>query len=111
MKSEHWNDEDGNPNDGTSSCKIECGTTYGVGFSIGWQHGPLGRDGDRKDPNGAFVEDVIKAAVDRLQFYQDGKFASEYNKDALLHLQAALVCLHERTADREKRDVEGTLNV
>lgn len=99
IKSEHWNDTNGNP---------AGGSTYGNGFAISWQNGPLGRGNDRKEPNGAFVEDVIKAAVDRISYYQQGRFASERNAKALEHLHAALSELHARTADREARNVEGT---
>ena len=99
MNSEHWNDANGAP---------AGGTTYGRGFAIGWQNGPLGRGGDRTEPNGAFVEDIIKAAIDRLKYYQQSQFASDYNARALIGLEAAIFALNERTADREERDVEGT---
>jgi hypothetical protein len=116
FKSEHWNDANGNP---------EGGTTFGNGFAIGWQHGPLGRHDPlcgtdavrgngcherctRREPNGAFVEDVIEAAADRLRYYQNGKFACERNANALEHLEKALAELDARTKDRETREVEGT---
>jgi len=54
---------------------------------------------------------VVKAAIDRLLFYQEGKFASEYNKSAIGHLRGAIRVLNERTADREARGVEGTHEV
>jgi hypothetical protein len=92
-------DADGNP---------AGGTTYGRGFTIGWQNGPLGRGAERKEPNGAFVEDVIEAAADRLAYYQGTKFASDHNARALDALRSALTALNERTADREGRKVEGT---
>lgn len=99
FKSEHWNDPQGRP---------EGGTTFGVGFAIGWQHGPLGRGDDRKDPNGAFVEDIIAAARDRLAYYQQSEFASEHNAQAIKHLDVALELLDSRTRERERRGVEGT---
>lgn len=99
VASNHFSDSDNNP---------AGGTTYGNGFAIGWQNGPLGRDGDRIEPNGAFVEDVIAAAIDRIEFYQASRFNSGYNSRALEHLQGALVSLNARTADREARAVEGT---
>ena len=113
-KSEHWIDVNGNP---------EGGTTFGTGFAIGWQHGPLGQHTaqcspalngpcapgcTRKEPNGAFVEDVIDAAADRIRYYQTSRFACERNAKALAHLDAALAELLSRTADREARAVEGT---
>lgn len=99
IKSEHWNDKEGNP---------AGGSTFGNGFAISWQNGPLGRGTERKEPNGAFVEDIIKAAIDRIEFYQDGKFACDYNRAALVQLKGALHTLESRTQDREKRQVEGT---
>jgi len=99
IKQEHWNDANGNP---------EGGVAFGNGFAISWQHGPLGRDGERKEPNGAFVEDIIQAAIGRIEFYQKSKFASEYNANALTGLKIAAQHLHQRTLDRENRCVEGT---
>lgn len=109
VKSEHWSDESGNP---------AGGNTFGQGFAIGWQHGPLGRHVDgpdgcvtgctRKEQNGAFVEDVIEAAADRIRYYQKSKFACGPNERALQHLEAALYELNSRTQVREARQVEGT---
>lgn len=101
----HFSDGDGNP---------AGGTTYGNGFAIGWQNGPLGRGDERIEPNGAFVEDVIAAAVDRIEFYEsaaDGRFSCAENIEALASLNAALRALHRRTDDRERREVEGTHGV
>ena len=64
--------------------------------------------GGRREPNGAFVEDVIAAAMDRIEFYEASQFACDENKAALKHLDAALAVLDSRTKDREARDVEGT---
>ena len=73
-----------------------------------WQEGPLGRGEGRKDPNGAFVEGVIQAAIGRLKYYQDSKFKSVFNVQALGYLDMALASLQSRTRDRETREVEGT---
>ena len=96
---EHWNDENGNPAGGTSS---------GRGFTISWQNGPLGRGNERKEPNGAFVEDVIDAVIARIEFYQASGFACQENKDALDSLREAATFLDRRTKAREDRGVEGT---
>ncbi len=117
---EHWHDEAGNPAGGISE---------GTGFTISWQNGPLGRhastcvpptlkmedgmcyadDGcTRREPNGAVVEDVLAAVIGRIDFYQSGKFASEFNAGALDNLRAAAEMLDRRTKDRERRRVEGT---
>jgi len=91
-------DIDGNPAGGMFE---------GTGLSIEWQNGPLGRGADRKDPNGAFVETVIFAAKQRLEFYQMSKFNCRENAIAITKLDEALMWLNKRTADREVRQVEG----
>ena len=103
MKSEitsnHFNDADGNPSGGI---------TFGRGFAIGWQNGPLGRGEDRIEPNGAFVEDVLASALDRLNYYQESRFNCEHNAIAVRHIESALAALNDRTVSREERGVEGT---
>lgn len=86
----------------------EGGHTFGRGFAIAWQRGPLGRGEERQEPNGAFVEDIILAAKDRLLFYQGSKFKCEENAEAIRCLDAALNALYQRTKKREERGVEGT---
>ncbi len=78
---------------------------------IKWQNGPLGRGNDRKEPNGVSVEDVIRAALDRLRYYQQNKFGCELNGYAIDHLESALRHLNKRTTEREERGVEGTHTV
>lgn len=84
------------------------GTSTGVGIDIRWQNGPLGRGDDRKEPNGAFVEGVIQAALGRLEHYQGTQFKCRENALAITKLEEALHWLESRTANREKRKVEGT---
>ena len=103
---ENYMDPDQNPSGGF---------VKGVGLDIKWQNGPLGRDGDRQAPNGTFVETVIRAALQRIQFYQEGltpggkgKFACRENAIAITKLEEALLWLNKRTQDRENRKVEGT---
>jgi hypothetical protein len=84
------------------------GRTTGTGMEINWQNGPLGRGDDKKEPNGAQVEDVIGAAIGRLDAFQYSKFNNDYNGRALAHLHAAIKILGDRTTDRERRGVEGT---
>ena len=84
------------------------GNVKGTGLSIGWQNGPLGRGAERQEPNGAFVETVIDAARQRIQFYQDSKFKCRENAIAITKLEEALLWLNKRTTDREQREVEGT---
>jgi hypothetical protein len=84
------------------------GTVSGVGLSIQWQNGPLGRGEDRKAPNGAFVETVIAAALQRIEDYQASKFKCRENALAITKLEEALHWLNARTQAREARQVEGT---
>lgn len=84
------------------------GYVKGIGIDITWQDGPLGRGDDRVGPNGAFVETVIAAALQRLQHYNATEFRCRENSLAITHLEDALHWLHHRTADREQRGVEGT---
>lgn len=97
--SETWTSDDGMPLGGVSS---------GRGFTISWQNGPLGQGESRREPNGAFVEDVIDAALRRINAYQESRFACDSNARAIEHLQMALEALESRTRDRERRGVEGT---
>lgn len=99
---ENNDDENGNP---------AGGSVRGVWLSIDWQNGPLGRGEERIDPNGAFVETVISAAKQRIEYYQtasNGKFACRENAMAITKLDEALLWLNKRTLDREERNVEGT---
>lgn len=87
------------------------GFVKGVGLDIRWQNGPLGNGESRVDPNGAFVEDVLEACAKRLRFYQEvsnGKYACRENMMAIILVEKAIVFLHERTAARVARGVEGT---
>lgn len=95
-------DEQGNPSGGS---------VHGVGLDINWQNGPLGVGRERKDPNGAFVETVISAAKQRLEYFQESKYACRENELAINYLSRALGILEQRTTDRQKRNVEGTHNV
>lgn len=92
-------DADGNPSGGSVTA---------TGISIQWQNGPLGRGTERKEPNGAFVEGVLSAALQRLEFFQATKFKCRENALAITKIEEALHWLNSRTANREKRNVEGT---
>ena len=97
----HKQDEQGNP---------AGGFTEGRGIRIDWQDGPIPRDESgqpMQSPNGAFVEGVIAAAIDRLKFYEKSNFACSYNREAIDHLEQALVRMEARTTDRLERKVEG----
>jgi hypothetical protein len=99
LTQKHYNDANGNP---------AGGITVAIGISIKWQDGPLGRGAEKKEPNGAFVEGVIQAAIGRLEFYQASEFACRENATALDYLTKALAVMEQRTKNREARAVEGT---
>lgn len=87
------------------------GFVEATGLRIDWQDGPLGRGENRTEPNGAFVETVIAAAIQRIEHYQAAcgkKFACRENALAITKLEEALHWLNARTARREKAGVEGT---
>ena len=69
-------------------------------------HGPNSLP--RLERTGAFVEDVIAAALDRIEHYQTSEFRCRENALAITKLEEALHWLAHRTADRERRGVEGT---
>jgi hypothetical protein len=93
-------DSDGNP---------AGGSVWGTGIEIEWQDGPLGRGELRVPPNGAFIEGVIAAAIQRLEFYQaEPKFRCRENAIAITKLEEAMHRLDDRTRSREARGVEGT---
>lgn len=98
VTSNYFYDSEGNPSGGN---------TFGRGFAISWQNGPLCVNGEMIEPNGAFVEDIIKAAVHRLEFYQQSKYRCDYNAEAIQFLELALEALNTRTQDRRSRSVEG----
>lgn len=102
ISEEHRVDDNGNP---------AGGSTDGRGFSIEWQDGPLVVDGERREPTGAFVEDIVAAAIGRIEHYQASRFHCLHNAVALGHLYAAQEALAERTRDREARGVEGSHEV
>jgi hypothetical protein len=91
--------EDGSPTGGFSKAR---------GVDIRWQDGPLGNGANRVEPNGAFVEEVIQIAIDRLSFFNESKFRSRENSLAITKLEEAIHWLNHRTARRERAGIEGT---
>lgn len=100
--SEHNTDSNGNPAGGISKTN---------GTTVNWQNGPLGEGADRKEPNGAFVEDIIDIARDRIEYYQtesNGRFNCTENAMAITRLQEAVFWLNSRTQRRTEAGTEGT---
>jgi hypothetical protein len=85
------------------------GEVVGAGLTVHWQNGPRTPDaeGNLAPSNGAFVEDVIYAALQRLEFFQKSEFATIENEKAISQLENALVLLDQRRQDRKARGVEG----
>ena len=84
------------------------GFVRGTGLDIAWQNGPLGRGAERAEPNGAFVETVLAAVLQRIQHYQESGFSCRENALAITKIEEALLWLDSRTQRRESANVEGT---
>lgn len=99
--------------DTTDDGKPYGGVAYATGLAITWQKGPLvdPDTGERREPNGAFVDTVIRAAIGRLEHYESTEFACFENRAAIAYLNRALAELETRTARRTAAGVEGTWKV
>jgi len=105
-------DDDANPTGGEVRLELDTtgdGKTEFPALLIRWQDGPRGQaDTDELlPPNGAFVEDVIWAALQRLEFFNEGKYRDRANSLAITHLEQALQALKDRQLERSYRGVEG----
>ena len=58
--------------------------------------------------NGTTLEEMLRVSIERLQDL-DGRFACRENSIVITKMQEALMWLNARTANREKRGVEGKL--
>ena len=82
------------------------GHSFGPGYTIAWQRGPLVNEkGEHIERNGAFIEEIIQAAADRLAVMQQTQFACCENETALLCLRGARRALQCRQL---RRAAEGT---
>ena len=111
VHSEFTTDGDGNPTGGRTKMDVHVGEV-GQGLhepviDIHWQDGIVGDNGQ----NGAFIEDVLEAARQRLQFFQTSKFRCRENAIALTHIETALAWLDFRTRARLIENVENTYEV
>jgi hypothetical protein len=77
---------------------------YGVSYSLKFQNGPIKEVGI----NGITHEALLAILIDRLRCFQAGEYANDYNENAMYHCMGALKSLHDRTIERQKRNVEGT---
>lgn len=103
-------DENGNPTGGEVTLAVvrEEGTLH-TPLNIQWQNGPRGQEGTDEllPPNGAFVEDVLWAALQRLEFFNEGKYRDRANSLAITKIEEALQALKNRQLERSYRGVEG----
>lgn len=70
---------------------------------IKWQLGPV-----PNGINGATIEDVLGACIERLEGFQAGPFACIENAQAIGFVRAGVDRLLDRTAARAAQGVEGT---
>lgn len=80
-----------------------------TGFDHGGQHYVRFQNGAIAEHgvNGVTQEVLLAIVADRLECFQAGPFASDYNAKALEHVKAAQESLLQRTRDRMARGVEG----
>lgn len=71
---------------------------------IKFQKGARNEDGSIR---GVIDADLLEMVKHRLEAFQAGPFASEYNEMALFHITMALEALNQRVEDRIARDVLG----
>lgn len=71
---------------------------------IHFQNGPIKEAG----VNGCHHEDLLAIVIDRLRAFQAGQYACRENALALTKIEEALHWLNHRTAERQRRGVEGT---
>lgn len=76
---------------------------------VKWQDGARGEQGKPglAEPNGAFVEDVLWAALQRLEFFQESQYRCRENAIAITKIEEALFIMKDRQLSRSYRGVEG----
>lgn len=80
------------------------GFSDGGGFHIDWQNGAL-------EANGALMEDVIEAVLQRLRWYQTTSFSCRENALAITDFESGVNWLRRRTLNRRRRGVQGKYEV
>jgi len=74
---------------------------------LNFQNGPIGEVG----VNGITNEALLAIVLDRMAFFQKGKYACRENALAITNIEQGLLWLLKRTFDRMRRGVEGTHTV
>lgn len=108
VQSQFTTDRGGNPTGGVTKLTVELDEEMiNTAMHIEWQNGIVGDDGQ----SGAFVEDVLEAARQRLQFFQASKFRCRENAIALTKIEEALQWLDWRTRQRLIQGMENTYEI
>lgn len=103
--SQFTTDSDGNPTGGQTVMQAPHPEYNAYAISIRWQDGIIGEDGQ----NGAFIEDVLEAARQRLRFFNSmDQTRCRENSLAITKIEEALQWLDWRTRQRVIHDVENT---
>lgn len=107
-------DKNENPTGGEVVLYIDTPVSNYPALTVQWQDGPRGTGETNADgspilapPNGAFIEDVLWAALQRLEFFNESKYRDRANSLAITHIEAALQVLKDRQLERSYRNVEG----
>lgn len=93
----HWEDAEGNPSGGSAD---------GPGYSFPWQQGVVTSP---EAINGACVIDVLRSTLQRLEFFNAGKFRCRENSLAITHIEEAIHWCEHRINDRINRGVMSTM--
>jgi hypothetical protein len=80
---------------------------HGPDLNLNFQNGPIGEVG----VNGITNEALLAIVIDRLNYFQEGKYKCRENALAITKVEEALHWLHARTLERLQRGVEGTHTV
>lgn len=106
VQSQFTVDNAGNPTGGVTSMRSPGAQSSDLEFGIlvNWQDGIVGPEGQ----NGAFIEDVLEAARQRLLFFNSTKFRCRENSLAITKIEEALQWLDWRTRSRLAEGVENT---
>lgn len=97
-------DEKGN---GGANHVYEIRSNDGGYLNIQFQDGPRNVEGSK---TGILDTDLLEVVRHRMQCFQAGPFATEYNSKALEHIELALMWMNRRVEDRIERNVLGTNN-
>jgi hypothetical protein len=73
-------------------------------YRLDFQFGPINEVGI----NGITNEALLAIVLDRLNYFQKGKYACRENALAITNIEQGLMWLNQRTRERMKRQVEGT---